>query len=178
MRRTALSMSAVLLLLAVLAAPRPATAGGLPAALAPIAFLLGDWEGGGVTGRTTGGTSFATNLQGRVIIRTNFAIVTATDKSPGSRHDDLMVIYADEAGQARADYYDNEGRVIRYVVASHGTGHVIFTSEPTANAPRYRTTYEAAPDGSVRGALLIAPAGKPDAFAPNLAWTLKRQGRR
>jgi hypothetical protein len=152
----------------------------LPKALAPLEFLLGEWDGGGTgtPGQATGGTTFAPGLQDRVIVRTNVAVVGATDKAPASRHDDLMIIYADDTGSARADYYDNEGHVIRYVVTVPGPGRAVFTSESSPNSPRCRLTYDAAPDGAVKGAFLLASPGKPDAFSPYLNWEMHRIARR
>lgn len=152
------------------------SAGTLPKELAPLAFLLGDWEGGGsgTPGQGSGGTSFAAGLQDRVIVRTNVADIAATDKAPASRHDDLMIIYADDRGVIRADYYDNEGHVIRYGVTTAGEGQVAFTSEASANGPRYRITYQTASGGIVKGSFAVAPPGKPDAFTPYLTWDMSR----
>lgn len=152
------------------------SAGTLPKELAPLAFLLGDWEGGGsgTPGQGSGGTSFAPRLQDRVIVRTNFATIAATDKASASRHDDLMIIYVDDQGAIRADYYDNEGHVLRYAVTTIGEGQVVFTSEASSNAPRYRITYQAAPEGIVKGSFAMASPGKPDAFTPYLTWDMSR----
>jgi hypothetical protein len=160
--------------------PSPTAAASLPKELAPLAFLLGEWDGGGsgTPGQGNGGTSFATGLQDRVIVRTNFAVIAATDKTPASRHDDLMIIYVDEQRVVRADYYDNEGHVIRYVVEASADGRAVFTSDASAAGPRYRLTYEAASGGSVKGAFLLAPPGKPDAFEPYLSWEMRRAPRR
>jgi hypothetical protein len=158
----------------------PVAAASLPKELAPLGFLLGEWDGGGsgTPGQGSGGTSFATGLQERVIVRTNFAIVAATDKTPASRHDDLMIIYVDDQRVVRADYYDNEGHVIRYLVETPADGRAVFTSEASAAGPRYRLTYEPAAGGSVKGAFLLAPPGKPDAFTPYLTWEMRRAPRR
>jgi hypothetical protein len=154
-------------------------AASLPRELAPLGFLLGEWDGGGsgAPGQASGGTSFATSLQDRVIVRTNFAAIAATDKTPASRHDDLMIIYVDERGAVRADYYDNEGHVIRYAVTVSGPGRAVFVSDVPAGAPRYRLAYETAPDGVVKGSFSVAPPGKPDAFTPYLTWDMRRTDR-
>ena len=156
---------------------QPVRAASLPPALAPLEFLLGDWEGGGggTPGQSLGGTSFAPGLQDRVLIRTNFAVTAATGTTPASRHDDLMIVYADERGAVRADYYDNEGHVIRYTVTAPRPGQAIFTSEATAAGPQYRLTYDAGPSGIVSGTFAIAPPGKPGAFAPYLTWEMRRK---
>ncbi len=154
----------------------PARAASLPPALAPLEFLLGDWEGGGggTPGQSQGGTSFAPSLQDRVIIRTNFAVTAATGTTPASRHDDLMIVYADERGAVRADYYDNEGHVIRYTVTAPRPGRAVFTSAAAAGVPQYRLTYDAGPSGLVSGTFAIAPPDKPGAFTPYLTWEMKR----
>ena len=163
-------------LVGCLAWPPPAVAASLPKELAPLEFLIGSWDGGGsgTPGQGSGGTSFATGLQDRVIVRTNFAAIAATDKTPASRHDDLMIVYVDELGGVRADYYDNEGHVIRYAVTVPGPGRVVFVSDAAAEAPRYRLTYETAPAGAVKGSFSGAPPGKPEAFTPYLTWEMRR----
>jgi hypothetical protein len=152
-------------------------AASLPRELAPLEFLLGDWEsgGGGTPGQSQGGTSFAPGLQDRVLIRTNFAVTAATGTTPASRHDDLMIVYADQRGALRADYYDNEGHVIRYTVSAPRPGQAVFTSDAAAGSPQYRITYDAGPPGTVAGSFAIAPPGKPGAFTPYLTWEMKRK---
>jgi hypothetical protein len=176
LRATSRAAVIVLALIAGLSGGRLAFAAGPPKALVPLEFLLGDWDGGGsgTPGQGSGGTTFARGLQDRVIIRTNVAAIAATDKAPASRHDDLMVIYADEAGGIRADYYDNEGHVIRYVGTVPEAGRVVLTSEAAPGAPRFRLTYDAAPGGAVKGRFAVAAPGKPDAFSPYLDWTMTR----
>ncbi len=155
---------------------QPVRAASLPPALAPLEFLVGDWEGGGggAPGQSQGGTTFAPGLQGRVLIRTNFAITAPTGTTPASRHDDLVIVYVDERGAVRADYYDNEGHVIRYAVTTPRPGQAVFTSDATASGPQYRLTYGATPSGVVSGEFAIAPPGKPGDFAPYLTWEMKR----
>src|SRR5882672_4957712 len=86
----------------------------VPAALAPVQFLLGDWDAIDTAPGETGGFAFVTGVQGRVIVRTNTAHYAATDRRPESRHDVLMIIYADGTA-LKADYFDSEGHVIRYL---------------------------------------------------------------
>jgi hypothetical protein len=169
----------VVTLAGCLGLPAPAAAGPLPKELAPLEFLLGAWDGGGsgTPGQGSGGTSFAAGLQDRVIVRTNFAVIVATDKTPASRHDDLMIIYVDERGAVRADYYDNEGHAIRYAVTVPGPGRAVFVSDVAAGSPRYRLAYETAPGGVVKGSFSVAPPGRPDAFTPYLTWDMRRTDR-
>ncbi len=158
-----------------LVTPWPARAAA-PAPLDALAFLIGEWEaeGGGAAGAGRGGFTFARGLQDRVIVRTNHAEYPASGEGPASRHDDLMVVHAAEGGEIRADYYDSEGHVIRYVVTTPRAGNVVFLSEAAGGAPRFRLTYTLADDGRLDGLFEIAPPGKPDAFATYLRWTSRR----
>jgi hypothetical protein len=81
--------------------------------------FLGTWEGagGGGPGQGSGGFTFTPELQGAVLVRHSYAQYPATKDKPAYRHDDLMVIYPVPSGKkTRADYWDNEGHVIHYVV--------------------------------------------------------------
>lgn len=148
-----------------------------PEGLRPLGFLLGDWraDGGGKPGEAVGGFTFAPSLQDRVIVRTNYAEYPATADKPSSRHDDLMVLYATESGQLRADYYDSEGHVIRYVGSTPSSNELTLVSEVLSGAPRFRLNYRLTPDGVLGGRFEIAPPGKPESFAPYLAWTSRRR---
>ncbi len=164
-----------LALLALLLQPSP-PAGGAPAALEPLGFLIGVWEavGAGAPGQGTGTAAFTRELQERVIVRRSFAEYPATATSPASRHDDLMVVYAD-GGRVRADYYDSEGHVIRYGVTATGRGEAVFLGDPAPGAPRYRLTYRLAPTGALDGEFAIAAPGAPDTFTTYLRWTSRRR---
>lgn len=147
-----------------------------PKQLEPLAFLLGEWEasGSGQPGEGAGRAAFTRGLQDRVIIRTSYAEYPASTASPASRHDDLMIIYAAEDAGIRADYYDSEGHVIRYVVNVAVPGEASFMSEIMSGAPRFRLTYTLGTDGLLKGEFAIAPAGRPEAFAPYLVWESRR----
>lgn len=145
-----------------------------PASLVPLRFLLGDWEAiPDSSGGATGAFSFSSGVQEHVIVRTNYSISRAADAKPSSRHDDLMVIY-DEAGTVRADYFDNEGHVIRYVVQPKARS-VAFVSEIKPSEPRYRLTYDLGADGILNGRFEVAAPGKPDAFTQYLAWKARKR---
>ena len=146
-----------------------------PAELRPLAFLIGEWSASGAEqpGAASGRAVFARGLQDRVIVRTSYAEYPAVAGNPGSRHDDLMIIYA-ASGGVRADYYDNEGHVIRYVVSSPAPGHAVFLSEAVGGEARFRLSYTLEATGVLRGELAIAPPGAPDSFKQYLSWESRK----
>jgi len=160
---------------AVLLAGSAALAGP-PAALEPLGFLIGEWEaaGAGPPGPGSGRATFSRALQDRVILRTSYAEYPPSGAAAGSRHDDLLVIYEEQGQGARADYYDSEGHVIRYVVASKAAGEATFVSEPVAGRPRYRLRYSLSKDGVLKGEFAIAATGEPAVFKSYLAWESRR----
>jgi len=162
---------AALLAFSLGSAAQQARAGSLDA----LSFLLGEWksEGGGTPGEAAGGFTFARSLQDRVVLRTSHADYPAQQGRPASRHDDLMVVYATEAGEIRADFYDSEGHVIRYA-GTAAEGSLTLSSDPQAPGPRFRLSYTLGPQGVLAGRFEIAPPGKPEAFSQYLAWTARR----
>lgn len=147
-----------------------------PAALQPFAFLVGEWAsaGAGQPGIATGSAVFTRDLQDNVIVRRSHADYPAADGNPASRHEDLMVIHAAGDGPVRAEYYDNEGHVIRYVVSSHKAGEAVFLSAPQPGQPRYRLSYELGDDGVLKGDFAVSPTGAADAFKSYLSWELRK----
>jgi hypothetical protein len=143
------------------------------APLAPFQILIGEWQALDDPSGATGGFTFSWSVQDRVILRTNYANYPAANGKPASRHDDLMVIYVD-ADVVRADYFDNEGHVIRYV-ADAKPDQVVFLSEVKASEPRYRLVYRRAADGLLHGRFDLAPPGKPEAFSSYLSWAARRR---
>src|SRR5258708_8675702 len=102
------------------------------------------------------------------LTRTNHAVYEAAPNRPASRHDDLMVIYAD--GDAlKADYFDNEGHVIRYDVASKRDREVVFHSAPTAKEPGYRLSDLLMPAGVPKGPVDVSPPGERRPFKATLS---------
>jgi ubiquinone/menaquinone biosynthesis C-methylase UbiE len=157
----------------------PPPAVELAKGLDALRFLIGEWqaEGGGTPGAAGGGFAFASALQGRSVLRTSFASYPATAAKAASRHDDIMVFYATDAGDLRADYYDSEGHVIRYSGSAPAAGELTLVSEAAPGLPRFRLSYRLGASGVLEGRFEIAPPGKPDAFGPYLAWTARRSGR-
>lgn len=142
-----------------------------PAELQPLSFLVGEWitPDPGQAGAGSGTAVFRRGLQDRVIVRTSYAEYPAAGGKPGSRHDDLMIIYAEDGG-VRADYYDNEGHVIRYAVQSPAAGEAVFLSEAGDGEPRFRLSYKLESTGILKGEFSIAPPGTPEDFKPYLTW--------
>jgi len=128
----------------------------------PAQFLIGDWvgEGGGGPGQGGGAFSLAPDLQGKVLVRKNYAEYPAADGRPATRHEDLMVIYRDQpTGQLRAIYFDSEEHVIQYAVTAADKG-VVFTSDGPPTAPRYRLTYTPSGANAVKIKFEVSAPGK------------------
>ena len=155
------------------AAIAPAQPGARPD-LTSLRFLLGDWTAVDTPAGESGGFTFSLAVQDRIMTRTNFANYTARDGRPASRHDDFMIIYA-EGGELKADYFDSEQHVIRYVVQPRSDHEVVFASEAKPSEPRYRLRYTARSDGTLAGQFEVASPGQPDAFKPYLSWTARKR---
>src|SRR5437667_9432157 len=143
----------------------------------PLAWLIGDWTGtgGGGPGQGNGSFSFHHDLQEHVLLRKSFSEYPAVAGKPAYRHDDLMVIYPADKG-FRADYFDNEGHMIRYVIDVSPDGNIIsLMSDETPSGPRFRLTYHKTGENTLEGTFAIAPPGKPREFAKYLEWTAQKQ---
>jgi hypothetical protein len=148
----------------------------VPDPFAPARFLAGDWvgEGSGDPGTGSGEFSFRFELDGKALVRRNFASYPARDGRPASRHEDLMTVYA-EGGRLKAFYLDNEGHVLRYDATALDTGDgVAFQTEP-GPGPGFRLTYRSRPGGTVLVTFAIAPPGKPGAFATYVEGASRRK---
>jgi hypothetical protein len=155
----------VVALLIALAAPAAAQPAAPPADWKAWSALVGaEWIGEGGPAGATGAFTFAPALQGRVLERRNYASYPAAGGRPASRHDDYMIVYQQGAA-TRADYYDNEGHVIRYVVTVDPGKRYQFLSEPAAGQPRFRLTYTIDKPGALALVFEIAPPGS-DTFKP------------
>ncbi len=142
-----------------------------------LGFLMGDWigEGGGGPGQGEGSFSFTPDLQGRILVRKNQAKYPATAERPAFTHDDLMVVYQEAPPAMRADYFDNEGHVIRYTVEVSKDGNsAVFLSEPSSSGPRFRLTYAKTGADTVSIKFEIAVPGKPE-FTPYLQAAARRK---
>ncbi len=142
--------------------------------VSPLRFLIGDWQAIDTLPGETGTFTFKLAVQDHLIVRTNEAIYAATAQHPVSRHDDLLVIYA-ENGTLKADYFDSEAHVIRYAVQPRSQNAVVFVSDLIPREPRYRLTYTTGDEGVLVGSFEVAPPNSPDAFRPYLSWKARRR---
>jgi hypothetical protein len=136
-------------------------------------FLLGDWIGmagekDSSLGPGQGAFSFKAELNQKIIVRRNNA-----QYDSGEKHDDLMVIYAENAGAApHAIYFDSEGHVIRYGLAFPATNRVVFESDGSQPGPRYRLTYWL--EGTeLKGRFEVAPPSSD--YKTYLSWSSKKR---
>ena len=137
-----------------------------PADWKEFAPLVGEWiaDQSGPTDTTRGGFVVESALAGRVLVRKNWAEYAQTKDRPASRHDDLMVVFKDGTG-TRADYYDNEGHVIRYAVSVPTAGTFVFLSDAKEGQPRFRLTQAIDTAGAMSIKFEIAPPNAND-FKP------------
>jgi len=143
--------------------------------LASLGFLVGDWVADPRPGEGSGHFEFRFELQGKILVRRNHAELVATKRRSAGTHDDLMVVFSEGApALIRADYFDSEGHVIRYVVEVVAKKRATFLSEESPGTPRFRLSYVALADGGLRGKFKVAPPGKPGDFAGYLDWTARR----
>lgn len=132
---------------------------------APFQFLVGHWSGTG-SGQpgdvAAGSSSFSFDLGKNILVRKNRAeLAPKPGEASGTVHEDLMIIYR-QSGELPflAIYFDNEGHVINYRVSFPAKQQsVVFESDASDKAPRFRFVYEMGPDGLLNSEFLIAPPG-------------------
>ena len=139
---------------------------------APLAFLIGEWTGGGGggPGEGTGGFSFLPDQDGRILIRKNYADYPATKDRPAFSHTDLMIVYKDPGEtKLRAIYFDMEDHVIHYAIKASADGNSVqFVNE------NYRLTYRKAGADNIAIKFEIAPPDKPGAYTTYIDATAHR----
>ena len=141
-----------LLTVPVLQAPAPEPFAGL-------AFLEGRGVGEGSQAGASGEFSLEKSLGGKILLRKNLARIPGPDGKVAV-HEDLMVIFR-EAGALKADYFDNEGHVIRYTVETSKDQVRFLSSGP---GPRFRLSYLRTGEDRVEIRFEIAPPDKPEQF--------------
>jgi hypothetical protein len=138
-----------------------------------LAFLSGEWKFDGTSelGTGEGLTSFAAEIDKRIIVRRSWTKY-ASGGSAGPRREDLLIIYA-EGTDLRAIYFDGEGHVIRYNVTVPSASTAVFESDASQPGPRFRLTH--AVDGARMATKFeIAPPGQP-AFKTYVSGTLTKR---
>lgn len=132
---------------------------------ARLNFLAGEWEGmgTGAPGEAVGGTSFAFDLDKKILVRKNWARYPAKPgEKTGLSHQDLVIIYRSPGESSfRAFYFDNEDHVINYLVSfPQKPDAVTFETDPAQKRPRFRLTYELGADGTLKNVFLMAVPGE------------------
>jgi len=140
------------------------------------AFLAGSWEAAGKPEEGSGAFTFATELDGRILVRRNVTDLPASKDRPAQHHEDLLVVNPARDGGFAASYWDNEGHVLAYraELAKDGKG-ATFVTDAAAPGPRFRLTYRLEDGGTLAIDFAIAPPGKPDEFKPYLHGTARRK---
>jgi hypothetical protein len=109
--------------------------------LEAIQALIGDWVAKGRRTRPRRRRILLSIRSAKdVIVRKNYAEYPAQNGRPAFRHDDLVIIYLDDASKRpRAIYFDSEGHTIRYAITVSGDS-LVFESEPGEPGTHYRLT--------------------------------------
>ena len=137
--------------------------------------IIGEWEADTTgLGSPTGSFTLTPDLQGRVLVRKNYAEYPKTDKRPASRHEDLMVIYR-EGDATKANYWDNEGHLIHYVATVDKSKSFTFLSEVVPGQPRFRLTYVVTGTNTLSLRFEIAPPNAPEQLKPYIQATAHRK---
>jgi hypothetical protein len=120
----------------------------------PIGNLVGAWEGTNDDKSSSGTVTIQQDLGGKILVR------RGTNESAQGHHEDFSVISHAHDGTLHADYYDNEGHVIRYGITASADGkQFVFASEGPDAAPRFRLTYTLKTDDDLEILFEMAPPG-------------------
>ncbi|HEX7794844.1 MAG TPA: hypothetical protein VF456_10865 [Vicinamibacterales bacterium] len=152
-----------------------AAAKGHAETLSDLTFLIGEWSGagGGDPGQGLGSFSFASDLQGRVLVRRAHTEYPASASAPAFAHDDLLIVYAN---LRKAVYFDNEGHVIHYDITTDGNAKTVtFLSVDAPPSPLFRLTYNQTGPDTLRITFELAPTGKREDLRPYVAGEVTRK---
>jgi len=124
-------------------------------------WLMGEWqgEGSGQPGQGGGTFEFAFDLDKNVIVRKSHSEYPATENTPETIHDDLMIIYVEGKSEPKAIYFDNEGHTINYSI-SFGANSIVMTSSKVENTPVFRLTYTLLDDNRINTAFEMSQDGQ------------------
>lgn len=144
--------------------------------LARYRFLLGEWVGENKgSAQESGKFTFALDLQGKILTRRNTAELPAAQGRPALKHEDILILYPGAGKGDRAIYFDNEGHVIQYKVSfADEEKTLVFVSDPSPSAPRFRLTYVREKDDVLGIKFEIASPGSPATFRTYLEGKARR----
>jgi len=145
---------------------------------AGLRFLIGSWEakttGGMAQAQSSAAYAFQLELRDHVLARHLSGGACKGPEDFDCQHNDLLYIYLEGPGQTlEAIYFDNEGHVIHYSVATPRPGSVVFLSDPAQPGPQFRLSYDLA-DGVMTGKFQLRMPGQTE-FASYLEWNGKRR---
>jgi hypothetical protein len=151
-----------------LASPALISVAGAQAALkppmAPLNFLVGNWNSGDGKVADTGGTSkggsvITAQSDGWAILRQDHTELFDKAGKPAGGFHQTMVIYPDN-GAIRADYVDGEGHTIHYVASEIVAGKSVTFSSPLKEFPVFRLRYELQAPGALAVSFGMTPPGQ------------------
>jgi len=145
--------------------------------LAPLAFLVGNWDSGEGKVADTGGTSkggsvFTMESDGAAILRRDHTETFDKAGKPAGAFHQTMLIYPDGNG-LRADYVDGEGHAIHYTSAAVTAGKSVTFISAAGQGPVFRLTYELQSPDVLAVSFGMTPPGS-DQLRPIATGTLKR----
>jgi len=172
-------MKQVLIIVLLLAVSQGAQAQS-QTSLDSLKVLIGKWTGEGQSEVGTGGGyfSFEASLKDKVLIRKNHAEYPATKDRATVIHEDLMIVYVDEAAKKlRAFYTDSEGNTINYLITvSDDQRTITFASDQRDPGPRYRLTYVLIQPDQIALTFEVASPDKPDQFRKFIDGRVRKVG--
>jgi hypothetical protein len=131
-------------------------------------FILGDWVGDatGKPGEGVGSFSFNQDLDGNILVKKGRTVFPPANGKPGIVHDDILVVYLDNAGAlSKAIYFDNENHVINYAVSyNQADRSLILTSDIQQNLPRFRLIFKYINNNSLGMDFEMTQPNQPDSF--------------